>query len=214
MRGGQTDARIGLAAVGDDAIAVGALTGLEGEITILDGAVWVARPDGKDINVSGPIASPDDQATLLTLANVRQWDRVELEMNGTATGSELDRLIERTAREHGIDASRPFPFVIEGVAAQVDIHVINGYCLHAPQPMEADMKPWRWSIEAPTAVRIVGFYAADSAGVLTHHGTAIHVHVLVERDGRTITGHIDGVTLQPGATVLLPSARSHAGGSN
>jgi hypothetical protein len=52
----------------------------------------------------------------------------------------------------------------------------------------------------------VGFYAADAAGVLTHHGTAIHVHAIIEYDGRVLTGHIDGLTLKPGASLQLPAA--------
>jgi alpha-acetolactate decarboxylase len=207
MRDGQTEARVGLVDVSSQGvIAVGALAGLEGEVTILDGKVWVARPDGDGVQISGPSASPSDQATLLTVASVARWDRVELTMEKSATGAKLEALIEQTARDHGVDTTRPFPFVIDGVAERLEIHVINGFCPHATNPTSIDPEPWRWSTDEPRSARIVGFYAADAAGVLTHHGTAIHVHAIIEYDGRVLTGHIDGLTLKPGASLQLPAA--------
>jgi acetolactate decarboxylase len=208
MLDSETEARVGLAdASGPGVIAIGALAGLEGEVTILDGEIWVARPIGDDVQMSGPSASLGDQATLLTLATVQRWNRVELALERAASGTALEEQVEQTAHDHGIDTTRPFPFVIDGVVERLDIHVINGYCLHASEPSTVDVEPWRWSIVEPVSARIVGFYAADAAGVLTHRGTKIHVHALLDRDGRTVTGHIDGMTLKPGASLLLPAAR-------
>jgi acetolactate decarboxylase len=208
MREGRTESRIALAGLGRDTIAVGALAGLEGEVTVLDGGVWVARPEGDGVWVTGPTASANDEATLLTVATVERWTYVSLDVDGTVSGAALERLVERTAREHGIDTTRPFPFVIDGVVERLDIHVINGFCPHAVDPATVDAEPWRWSVDEPTPARIVGFHAADAAGVLTHHGTAIHVHALVERDGRMVTGHVDGVAVRAGARLLLPGAET------
>lgn len=208
MRDGQTEARVELVEISSPGvIAVGALAGLEGEVTILDGEVWVARADGDDVRMSGPSPSSGDQATLLTFASVRRWNRVELAMEEAATGTVLERLIEQAARDHGVDTARPFPFVIDGVVERLEIHVVNGFCPHGSDPATIGGEPWRWSTNEPLIARIVGFYAAGAAGVLTHHGTAIHVHALVEGDGRVLTGHIDAVTLRPGASLQIPAAR-------
>lgn len=205
---GQTEARVGLAEVaGPRVIAVGALAGLEGEITILDGEVWIARPDGDGVRISGPSPSSGDQATLLTVASVTGWGRVALAMVEPATGAELEALIEQAARDRGVDTTRPFPFVIDGVAERLEIHVINGVCPYAADPANFDAEPWRWSADEPLNARIVGMYAAEAAGVLTHYGTSMHVHALIESDGRMLTGHIDGLTLKPGASLQLPADR-------
>ncbi|MCZ6837069.1 MAG: hypothetical protein O7G85_14930 [Planctomycetota bacterium] len=51
---------------------------------------------------------------------------------------------------------------------------------------------------------IVGFFALDAAGVMTHHGTSIHIHAILSINGNTITGHIDRVSVLPGAILRIP----------
>lgn len=208
MREGRTEPRVDLAEIaGPGVMGVGALAGLAGEVTILDGEVWVARVDGDEVRTSGPSPVPGDRATLLTVATVPHWQQVECAMSGPVTGSALERLVERTALEQGIDAGRPFPFVIEGVVEHLEIHCVNGFCPHASGTLPAGREPWRWTSDRPVPARIVGFYAPDAPGVMTHHGTEIHVHALLDDAGRVWTGHIDAVTLRPGASLRLPATR-------
>jgi alpha-acetolactate decarboxylase len=204
MREGQTESRIRLtAAVAQPhAIAVGALEGLAGEVTIVDGDVWVSRVVGSDLEVTGPDPIAQDNATLLTLAHVARWQTVPIET--TAQGEQVEKLIERTARERGIDTSEPFAFMITGAAPTMNIHVINGYCPVATDPATIDAEPWRWSNAGPTDAVVVGFYAKDAAGVMTHHGTSIHAHAIVSIDGKTMTGHVDEVSVAPGMILRLP----------
>ncbi len=79
LRDGHTEPRIDLveATQVPHAYGVGALAELEGEITIFDGSVWVARSSGGDLAMSGPAVVESDRATLLTLSFVRQWESVE-----------------------------------------------------------------------------------------------------------------------------------------
>ncbi len=74
MRDGHTEPRIRLAEVvaRPNAHAVGALSGLSGEVTIVDGDVWVARVAGNGIQVTGPTLAEGDEAALLTLLPARQ----------------------------------------------------------------------------------------------------------------------------------------------
>ena len=149
MREGHTESRIRLAdAVAQPhAVAVGALEGLAGEITIVDGDVWVSRAADAGLRVTGPDPIDGDQATLLTLAHVAKWQSVTIET--AVEGYELESLIEQMARARGIDTARPFPFVIEGELASVDLHVINGYCPIATDPATVDAEPWRWTTHDP-----------------------------------------------------------------
>lgn len=204
MREGHTEARISLAdaVARPHAIAVGALEGLGGEVTIVDGDVWVARVGEAGIQMTGPNPVDGDQASLLTLAHVDQWRTCTIE---TATqGSDLEALIKRMALENGIDATMPFPFVIEGRSADMNIHVINGYCPVATDPATVDAQPWRWASSQPVDVVIVGFFAPNAAGVMTHHGTAVHAHAVLSTGGKTITGHVDQVSVTRGMILRVP----------
>lgn len=207
MREGHTEARIRLgdAVARPHAYGVGALEGLAGEVTIVDGDVWVSRVAGEDVKVSGPQPIAQDQATLLTLTHVENWESISVTM--ALEGAALESFIEHAASARGIDTSRPFPFVIEGDAIRVDLHVINGYCPSAVDPATMDAQPWVWSSPAPGRAVIVGFYAPDAAGVMTHHGTAVHMHAVVDIDGRTVAGHVDEAAAGAGAVLRLPSAR-------
>ena len=206
MREGLTEARISMTGAAGEphAYAVGALEGLDGEITIVDGEVWIARPEGEGLVVTGPGAVDGDQATLLTLAHVAEWRSVPIETS--VEGSALESLIEEAARARGIDTSMPFPFVIEGELPGVDLHVTNGYCPIATDPSTVDAQPWSWTSPGPIEAVIVGFYAPDAGGVMTHHGTSIHAHAVLQIDGKTVTGHMNQVSVVPGMTLRVPAA--------
>ncbi|MCZ6837070.1 MAG: hypothetical protein O7G85_14935, partial [Planctomycetota bacterium] len=143
MREGYTESRIHLAdaVTQPHAFAIGALESLSGEITIIDGDVWVSRAADDGLQVTGPEPIAEDQATLLTLAHVAKWQSVTIER--AVEGHELELLIEKTARTRGIDTAEPFAFLIEGELGSLDLHVINGYCPIGTNPATVDAKPWR-----------------------------------------------------------------------
>ncbi|MHC5001600.1 MAG: acetolactate decarboxylase [Planctomycetota bacterium] len=207
VRDGRTEPRIRVADAvsGPGTVAVGALAGLDGEITIVDGDVWVARVDGDDLHITGPAPNGTDQATLLTLADVTDWRSVVIDR--AAAGSALETVIEQAARGQGIDTARPFAFVIDGRLDGLDVHVINGFCPAGTVRAEGSADPWRWTSATPLDATVVGFFAPDAAGVMTHHGTSIHAHAIATVDGRMITGHVDRMAVAPGARLRLPVAR-------
>ena len=100
-----------------------------------------------------------------------------------------------------LDANGPFVFEIKGTAITVKAHIITGECAYAV----ADADPLSLEIVSPTQVSVVGIYAQGQAGVLTHHGTSVHMHVIFQRDGATITGHIDEISFLAGAELHLPT---------
>ena len=207
MRQGRTESRISLAdaVARSNTVAVGALEGLDGEITIVDGDVWVSRVSEGGLRITGPDLIETDHATLLTLAHVSRWRSISIK--SPAEGRQLESLIEQTAQSQGIDTDKPFPFVIEGKMAGLDLHVINGYCPIATDPASVDAEPWRQKDTQFTDVTIVGFFAPGAAGVMTHHGTLVHAHAILSIDGRTITGHIDRVSVALGMILRVPAVR-------
>lgn len=207
MREGRTEPRVALSSVvaRRHAVGVGALTDLHGEITIIDGEVWIARVVDGALHSSRAFEPIDSFATLLTFSHVDRWREEPLPR--AAEGDDLEALVESTARSLGVDTSRPFPVLIEGSAVSIDLHVINGFCPHAVDPAEAGAQPWFWSSDRPGHVLLVGFYAAESEGVMTHHGSSMHLHALVRDGERTITGHVDRVGAGAGTILRVPAAR-------
>lgn len=208
MRDGRTEGRVELHAVTarPHAYAVGALEGLHGEITIVDGATWVARvaddgPQATGPQVTGPRVSPGDRATLLTVAHVDAW-RTSF-IDEPLTGATLERFVRAAALDAGLDPAEPFPFLIEGGVTTLSVHVINGSCPVAGDPATIAAQPWRLTLEDRRAT-IVGFHAEGSAGVMTHHGSNVHMHAVVTLDGRTLTGHVDEVSIDAGAVLSIP----------
>lgn len=199
LRMGKTQGRISLdkVALRRDAIAVGALEGLQGEVTIFDGTTWISRcqPDGKV--VGHRCTTPVGKATLLTLSYVAAW--IEVKISASEAEEGVETIVARHARQLGIDVTKPFAFVINGEFGRTEFHVINGACPIAnpdgPPPGRIQLDSARGSI--------VGFHAADSAGVMTHHDSSVHAHVILEGEDR-LSGHLERVRLHAGNRLRLP----------
>jgi acetolactate decarboxylase len=86
------------------------------------------------------------------------------------------------------------------------MHVINGYCPVASPKLADEFKPWRLAVGKPTQLNIVGFFAKNQEGVMTHHGSNIHIHGFVQKNGAVATGHLDSVAMEKGAKLYLPAS--------
>jgi len=195
LRDGKSEERITLAKQPSaHTIAVGALAGLAGEITVLNGVVHVARFDNGELN-SIPTRN-GARATLLVMAEVPAWREQILPV--LADFSSVEQAVRTAALKADIDVTQPFPFVIEGLAADLNLHVIAGAC---PIATPDGPSPGRFTDQDRT-VTLVGFYAENQAGRMTHHNRSSHVHVIVA--GANISGHLDEVSFTAGARLRLP----------
>lgn len=180
---------------------VAALEGLAGEVTIENGRVTVTGVGAGGLRPVG--GSPEDlEATLLVGAWVKSW--TEFPVKQTVEAPDFDRALAAAATAAGIDTTRPFVFTARGDFVDLDFHVINGAC-----PMRARLEKIDLSREGrleSVSGTLVGVYATDAVGKLTHAGTSTHVHVLFEDDGtgQTVTGHVESVGLKPGTVLHLP----------
>jgi hypothetical protein len=183
------------------AYAVGALSGLRGEVTIIDGVAWLAfaEPGGK-IRLE-EVRRSQEEAALLVSARVPRWKRVKL--TRAIPFADLDAAVESLARQNGIDPDQPFPFLVTGPVSDLAFHVIDGAKLPAAGGSHHDH-----ASAGVTATRtratgtLVGFFSKAHHGVFTHMGSNTHVHVVLP--GEKMSGHTDKVTLDRGATLLLP----------
>ena len=107
---------------------VGALEGLNGEISILDSRPIVTMGSGAAALRS--IDPANARATLLIGQSVPAW--TEQAVGKNVDSVDIDAAIRESALASGLDLSSPFAFVIEGDFKDVRLHVINGACpVHA-----------------------------------------------------------------------------------
>jgi len=186
---------------------VGALAGLQGEISIIDSRATVtevtdaaqAKPANKD--------SAKRQATMLIGAYVDAW--TETVCDRDLTDSELDEWIQSEIARQGGDIKQPLMFLLRGMFSDVHLHVINGACpVHArirQLAIPESERPFDATL-ANVSGELVGVFALDAAGKLTHPATSTHKH-LVYRDSQSdepLNGHVESISVKRGAKLMLP----------
>ena len=185
---------------------IGALEGLRGEVTVFDGKVTITGVNGKG-HIEPAVGSlSDKQATMLVGAYVPSWTRIPVTRNIEADG--FDSYVEQSANKLGIKTTAPLMFAVEGEFADVRLHVINGACpLHARlknTELPSETRPFESQMTTLTGT-LVGVFARDAVGKLTHPATSTHVHLLYKdaETGEDVTAHIEHIGVRPGAVLLL-----------
>lgn len=176
-------------------VGLGIAEGLAAEIAVVDGEVWVGRTE----NATGYALEygPNNgrKVSFLALAEVARWREITLARD--ISWSELDDRLAGAAKANGL--GERWPFVIQGRFDELDAHILRGACPRAdPSAPEPVRSPWKRADG-----RLVGFFASDAGGELTHHGECTHVHVVLDRP-TLFVGHVDSVTVLAGATLRLP----------
>ncbi len=180
--------------------AVGALSGLRGEISMIEGRLIVSY--GADCAAVCPSAA-SETATLLATASAQHWRPIVIDHDLDAKA--VESFIRAQAKASGLD-DKPFPFRINGAIVNFVMHV-NA----APNPRfkghgSFDEMAVTGLAKGPRlAGSVVGFYAPPPLqGVITHMGDYFHAHYVDAQ--RTATAHLDTFGVAVGSTLLLPSA--------
>ena len=177
---------------------VGAPAHGTGEITIVDGELWLDYgADG--LGNAKHAATNDEQAVLLVTAQVSKWADVVVPNDMGA--SAMQDFILTAANAQGIETDHAFPFAIEGDYFDLDWHILNGRKEgggHGLGGLFHKIKDHR----AQTTGTIVGFYSAAVQGIYTHPGESWHLHVVFADEG--MAGHVDAISLRKGAILKLP----------
>lgn len=186
---------------------VGALEGLQGEITIDDGQLVLTTVGADGKLQAGSDTPTDEKATLLVGAYVDAWS--ELSLHNDVPAANFDALISTIAANAVPGLEQPYMFTIEGDFKNVRLHVINGACpLHARMKKEElpeESRPFESELETISG-RVVGVFAKDAVGRLTHPATSNHSHIIFDdpATGKTVTGHVEAMDVAGGATLRLP----------
>lgn len=203
MHGADWSARVRLADAGAPTYAVGALSELRGEVTIIDGTVVCSYSAGGTARTT--VDDQDEGAAVLVATRAALERAVVLERDYTL--AELDLALEDLARAAGVDVTQPFPFVVRHDSfPRLVLHVVDGTKL-TPDSTHDEHRALSVTIDREAqAGALVGFHSREHQGVFTHHDARTHVHaVLRGRDGAwEMTGHLDHATIPAGATLSLP----------
>ncbi|MEM7728001.1 MAG: acetolactate decarboxylase [Pseudomonadota bacterium] len=180
---------------------VGPIEGLQGEITVYDGTLYLSSLDTDGAEVR--LEREEAPAVFFAGGTAKGW--TEVRSDAPLRGLDaVEAFVRSRADKVGIELDQPFAFRIEGKATRLGYHVIfktdseerpHTMALHrkAKAPFRAD----------GDQVRIAGVWA-DAAGIgrYTHPGRHTHLHVVTSDEG---SGHVDEIELMPGATLFLPT---------
>lgn len=182
--------------------ALGAIEGLNGELLILDGEVFISTQkdtlrDQIEIHNSTEVV-----ANFLVGAKVTDWKSYSIP-KGVKTKVDLEKFIAITRSENGIDTTVAFPFLLEGKASSISWHVVNWDEKDTIHTHEKHVKSGAYSSAQSEKVKILGFYSENHHGIFTHHSSNMHMHVL--NASKSIVGHLDDLVLGDQMVLKFPN---------
>jgi len=192
-----------------DSFGVGAVAGLDGEITVFQGKSYVTKVRGTGYTLDH---SHDHGAVFAVWSQQSNW-REEPVPEGIRGYVAIQQFIKARAAAAGIDAGKPFPFRLVGTPTEVKWHINVDLTEGKPITPELFTKSKANYVAKGQTMDIIGFYSENHPGVfISAYAPAIkpdsgvknamHIH-MVSGDGKS-AGHIDDLTLAPGTKLLLP----------
>ena len=178
--------------------ALGALEKLKGEILILNSKPFISRLQNDRLTIDD---SFDHQATLFVYASVKKWNSIPIP-NPISNLQEVEKFIESTAEEQGIDVDQAFPFMISGNAKSFRWHVIDWAEGDNDHSHEKHIQSGPHGTVNDREVEILGFYSNHHHAIFTHHTTNMHMHV--KTSDNQLAGHLDDLILGSGMMLKLP----------
>ena len=176
---------------------LGPVAGLKGEIIILDGKVYSTTRNGNQLQSQQDKIS---QAAMLVYSNVEKWKPFSINVN-ISSYTELEKLVENTAKVHGYDTEVPFAFKIEASPEKASYHVID-WKEGTTHTMD-NHKQFAYTGQSDNKKAVLlGFYSTHHQSIFTHHTTYMHVHLLDEKT--KAVGHLDDLQIEGSITIWLP----------
>jgi len=190
---------------------VGPVEGLDGEITFLDGKPYVSkvRQGGKVVE-----QTHNHGAFFLVWTEQAQWQDIPVPVP-VKSYIDLQNFVKAQAAGAGIDTSKPFPFRLSGIPAEIKWHINVDRTEGKAITNELFVKSKESYVTNNEPVDIIGFYSEHHPGVFISEyapaikrdsglKNAIHLHFVSRTD--KMTGHIDNITLGSGMVLHLPKS--------
>lgn len=126
-------------AAGADSYGVGAVAGLDGEITVFKGKPYVTKVRGDDFTLDH---GHDHGAVFAVWTRQPNWREEHIPAE-TRSYLDLQQLVKARAAAAGIDVSKPFPFRLVGTPAEVKWHINVDRARAKPSPENCSRSPRR-----------------------------------------------------------------------
>jgi len=190
-----------------NAYGLGSLSDLRGEITILDGVVWLAFAPPADSNEAPRVVSSlqsSETAAFLAVSHVPPpaWHAFGLEAPLTSENLQatIERMLPPARKKKG---ARPFAFRVEGHFQLVTLAIVDGQRLPPDARGEAAIEKTN-VLQALREVdgTVVGFYSPRDGAAFNHAHKRVHAHAVLP--GNKATGHLQTFVMARGATLLFP----------
>ena len=176
--------------------ALGPVAGLKGEITVADGQVFVSKANGQKPIVT---IDPNVKSVFLVYASVPGWRSVDIP-ESVRTEKDLATFVESQLPRDTRSAFR-----VEGNALTARYHIQNykGSAKALTHEAHDAAKVFLELTNVP--VELVGFFTnrEGDGGSFVHMGQTTHIHI-ISKDRKQM-GHLESITLGPGAKLLLPA---------
>ena len=190
--------------------AVGPVEGLDGEITVFDSRAHVSKVRGSTYVVDHTYRHG---AVFLAWTQRTAWRDVAIP-SAVKGYRDLQEFVRSRAATIGIDAAKPFPFLVAGTAAEIRWHINVDRTEGQPITSALFAKSKASYVLESEPVDIVGFYSEGHAGVfISQYASAItpesgvknamHIHVVSRASAAT--GHVDDLSLGPDMILRLPA---------
>jgi hypothetical protein len=141
---------------GKSLVGLGSLSGLRGEILIVDGATWLGYPSGPSGAYGRELGPADETAAFLVTAAVPAWRRMSLARE--VRFEALEASVAQLARDAGLDDEQPFPIVFEGTLRELEFSVVNGRGFETGKPRPRGPPSTRpkacWSVSTAPRPRV------------------------------------------------------------
>jgi hypothetical protein len=190
--------------------ALGALAGLQGEISVIDSQATVTEVTDQAMARASNKDAGKREATMLIGAYVDEW--IEIDCDKDLQDAELDTWIKSEIQRNGGDIQKPVVFMLRGTYSDVHLHVIHGACPVHARIRRIDIPESKRPFEATlpsVAGQVVGIFAVDAVGELTHPATSTHKHLVYQDDStpELLNGHVESMSIRRGSKLLLPVLR-------
>jgi len=174
----------------EDLIGVGAVEGLNGEITIVDGKALISTYSD---NMYSLDKSTNVDAALLVVSNVGDLKKHQID-SPIGSITELEDWLNKYVVNNGL-GDESFAFRME-VTGKANWHVIS-----PPDPGQ-DHNSAAKKFNYKGKFQAVGFFSRVHQGVFTHQGRFTHLHFIDEQTH--FAGHLDEMVSEGTVTIYLP----------
>jgi acetolactate decarboxylase len=144
---------------------------------------------------------PGAKTVFLVYALVPAWRSINIPTN-VLNETDLATFLERS-----LFAKARSAFLVRGVATRARYHIQNYQGKAEDLTHEAHDKAKAFFDLSDTPVQLVGFFTnrEEDGGSFVHQGQTTHIHLI--SDDHKSMGHLESVTLAPGAKLFLPEAK-------